>query len=339
MSSALEHAPTKFLNLNEGSWLPLVLVKRDSSGIEQHINSSALACALQHLHPVLNCRAAGEASDFSVETIGSHPVALGGYSDVWKGELQRSNHSTRELVAIKVLRFFGANSNNHTFAKNLQREVRIWSMLNHESIAVLHGIVYHSDGRPAMISPWYTNGTADVFLQNNPMINPMKIIWEIVLGVEYLHNNGIVHGDLKGANVMVDDLGHAKLIDFGLSRLIDTALGTSGFTLSNISFSLRWCAPELVLVDNAKVTKATDVYAFASTGHQLLTGDIPYSSQGEITVLRTVMNKSPPQRPTFSNSPIINGDRIWDLLSMCWADPQQRPNIFEVKDQLRLFYP
>lgn len=63
---------------------------------------------------------------------------------------------------------------------------------------------------------------------------------------------------------MVDEQGHAKLIDFGLSRLIDSVAG-HGLTTSTVSFSIRWCAPELVQSDDAPTTKASDVYAFAST--------------------------------------------------------------------------
>lgn len=64
---------------------------------------------------------------------------------------------------------------------------------------------------------------------------------------------------------MVDKTGHAKLIDFGLSRVLDAVVGPSGLTRSTISFSIRWSAPELILDNNAQVTTATDVYALAST--------------------------------------------------------------------------
>jgi len=60
---------------------------------------------------------------------------------------------------------------------------------------------------------------------------------------------------------MIDDEGHARLIDFGLSRLIDSEPGLMTSTTS----SVRWCAPELLSSDDAQVTKASDVYAFAST--------------------------------------------------------------------------
>ena len=71
------------------------------------------------------------------------------------------------------------------------------------------------------------------------------------------------------ANVMVDNTGHAKLIDFGLSSQIDAGAGPSGLTPSVPFLSIRWSAPELLLNDHPQVTTATDVYALASTALQV----------------------------------------------------------------------
>ena len=68
---------------------------------------------------------------------------------------------------------------------------------------------------------------------------------------------------------MIDKSGHAKLIDFGLSRVIDSVPGVSGLTTSSVPFSIRWCAPELARAEETKTTKASDVYAFASTALQV----------------------------------------------------------------------
>ena len=67
--------------------------------------------------------------------------------------------------------------------------------------------------------------------------------------------------ELTQANVMIDDEGHVKLIDFGLSRLIGSEAGLTPSTGS----STRWCAPELLCYGHSRTTKASDVYAFAST--------------------------------------------------------------------------
>jgi serine/threonine protein kinase len=158
---------------------------------------------------------------------------------------------------------------------------------------------------------------------------------------------------------MVDDAGHAKLIDFGLSRLLETVADTPVFTLSIVSFSVRWCAPELILVENARATQATDVYAWASTVLQvchnlsaysvrsdrlcicqLLTGDVPYGSHRDITIISGILTRSPlPKTASPLRYSINHVDLLWNLLEECWAEAPHRPSIHEVKDRLRLVCP
>ena len=97
-------------------------------------------------------------------------------------------------VAIKFLRHFNNKASQRTFAevcdhlqlntddmsyfvsKHLEREVRVWSLLDHDNIALFHGVICHLDGTPGMVSPWYPNGSADVYLRNHPSVNPMKLV-------------------------------------------------------------------------------------------------------------------------------------------------------------------
>lgn len=69
------------------------------------------------------------------------------------------------------------NLDSHPLAppQRLQREVNVWKLLDHESVANYHGVVYHSN-KPAIVSSWYVNGCADVYLRDHPEVNPLKTV-------------------------------------------------------------------------------------------------------------------------------------------------------------------
>jgi serine/threonine protein kinase len=161
------------------------------------------------------------------------------------------------------------------------REALPLSGLHHTNIARLIGISSIS-GRPALVFPWYDNGTAQKYLSDKDVSAKLSVvsvdlilqgsnlyctciqIRDIAAGVAYMHRKGLVHGDLKAVspplfmvvpykishtsvkiNVLVDDQGRGVLSDFGLARALGKT-DKSGLTTSSIvSGSLKWLAPEL----------------------------------------------------------------------------------------------
>ncbi|KIJ27050.1 hypothetical protein M422DRAFT_191484, partial [Sphaerobolus stellatus SS14] len=113
-------------------------------------------------------------------------------------------------------------------------------------------------GIPALICPWMRNGSLSQYLEENPdQIDKLFMLLQIANGLEYLHKNDIVLGDIRAGNILVSEDGTPCITDFGLSRL----LKESGLTTSSaVAGSLRWMAPELL--QNEKVTNASDIWAF-----------------------------------------------------------------------------
>lgn len=147
-----------------------------------------------------------------------------------------------------------------------------------------------------MVSPWMTNGTVLMYLHDrghgdlyrlvsiarksiilcwNYMDIPTHIhmhqLCEIAEGLEYLHAQKIVHGDLRGTNILISDDNSACLSDFGLATIVGDAESTTVAITSssaNRGGSVRWFAPELIWPPSfgyAKFahTTASDVYAYA----------------------------------------------------------------------------
>ncbi|KAG9075317.1 hypothetical protein FRC06_010154, partial [Ceratobasidium sp. 370] len=147
-------------------------------------------------------------------------------------------------------------------------------------------------------------------------------------GLAYMHGKNIVHGDLKGANVLVSGDGVAKISDFGNTILKQYTLA---FTGSNDlrGLSMRWTPHEL-LTDEAVSTKpsrAADVYALGMTILEIMTGKVPFHEKSDRAVYGAIREQNLPSRPR-ENIPVgsQDGDKLWQLITDCWVyEPAKRP--------------
>ncbi|KAG6818427.1 hypothetical protein H0H93_005071, partial [Arthromyces matolae] len=137
----------------------------------------------------------------------------GGFSDIYKGNFRG------RAVCIKTIRLH-RNSDMGHFLKVMSREAVLWSQLRHPNLLPFYGI-YRHNGRISFVSPWMEKGDINEYLKRNTDSNRVVLAYDVAEGMEFLHKNGIIHGDLKGPNVLVDDSGRALLADFGLSSISD----------------------------------------------------------------------------------------------------------------------
>ncbi|KAF8982242.1 kinase-like domain-containing protein, partial [Cyathus striatus] len=159
----------------------------------------------------------------------------------------------------------------------------------------------------------------------------------IVRGIAYLHEKSIVHGDLKGVNVLIADDGLACLSYFGLSSSINThALTWTSIesTVSNAG-TIRWLAPELLYETSVGPTKESDIYAFAC----VFVGKVPfYQHLFDPTVMRQIMLGQRPLHPELKSDPYTRWgltDWMWSLIEKCWhEDPFIRPKASDVVNML-----
>lgn len=123
-------------------------------------------------------------------------------------------------------------------------QVSIWKTLQHPNVLELLGASSASSDPPwFFVSPYYRNGSLVTYLKGLPSLDGvdlLKMIHQIAKGMAYLHGRGILHGDLKAANVLVDDKGHCIISDFGQSEMKSEAYRISGMPLP------RTFAPVLV---------------------------------------------------------------------------------------------
>ncbi|KAJ7875387.1 kinase-like domain-containing protein [Mycena olivaceomarginata] len=247
-----------------------------------------------------------------------HPSFGGGFGDIYRASCGD------QRVALKRMRYFIRGSDLRRIRLKFCREALVWKDLHHPNILPFLGI--DRDSFPSslcMVSPWMEHGTITNYLKTHGYENVDKLLYEIAQGLEYLHFRNIVHGDLRGANILITQDWSACLADFGLSIFSDATSTTS----TNRGGSLYWMAPELLDPDSFGLkfvrTPATDVYAFGCVCFELYTDRPPFSSLPEPAALLKVLKGERPERPS---DPRTMSDALWQHVTEFWAQsPDARP--------------
>ncbi|KAJ7353455.1 kinase-like domain-containing protein [Mycena albidolilacea] len=260
-----------------------------------------------------------------------YPTFGGGYGDIY-----RALHNSKP-VALKRMRYFLRGADLRRLNLKFCREALVWKDLHHPHILPLLGI--DRDSFPSalcMVSPWMGHGTVMDYLKNHGHENVDKLLYEVAQGLQYLHSRNIVHGDLRGGNILVDEGWNACLADFGLSMFTDV---TSAMT-TNRGGSPYWMAPELIDPDRFgrafARTPTTDVYAFGCVCLELYTGRPPFATLTEPAALMKILNGERPERPV--GPPAVSG-MLWHHISAYWAEnPEARPATQLVVQNMKSLY-
>ncbi|KAI5120533.1 hypothetical protein M0805_004541 [Coniferiporia weirii] len=273
-----------------------------------------------------------------VYRLGTDPAGHGGFADIWEGLLVEqseapatdmgSDNNDGQRVAIKVLKEYGNSTAIMTLRKRLVREVRAWSKLHHRNILKLLGFVYGFDGRgrlASLVSPWMVNGTAKLYLKDRETPERIRVLTNVADGLCYLHKHEVIHGDLKGDNILIDEHFEPRLADFGLSKLLTEASDTATATgTAELLGSARWMARELFL-DSPGVTVESDIWAFGMTLFELFTGLVPFHYLRNQQIILHLYKGGLPERPEDCAN---LDDNLWELCNACWEEnPKLRPSM------------
>ncbi|KAF8622868.1 hypothetical protein AX15_006708 [Amanita polypyramis BW_CC] len=185
---------------------------------------------------------------------------------------------------------------------------------------------------------WYQNGTAPQYLEHQPECRRFEMVIQVARGLKYLHIDAgqIIHGDIKGNNILVSDDGYAVLGDFGLAGVVDDFAGLQQNTTA-LSGSLRWQAPELLAIEDDvdyNKTLESDVWAFACTAFELLDGYLPYHwFNYDYAILRAIYKGQKPVREKDARNELSG--ILEKQLEDCWAHKAAgRPGIGDVVQRL-----
>ncbi|KAF9780167.1 kinase-like domain-containing protein [Thelephora terrestris] len=149
----------------------------------------------------------------------------------------------------------------------------------------------------------------------------------------------MVHGDLKGANILIDQNRHARLADFGLLTIISDPTNTAVTNSLSIAGTTRWMSPELLDPsqfgsENTRPTKESDSYALGMVILEVLSGQPPFALHNEFMVMRLVTEGKRPERPNGPEGVWFTDD-LWQMLNRCWEiRPESRASIGAIFEYL-----
>src|SRR6476646_10371838 len=254
------------------------------------------------------------------------PGALGDYElleEVGRGGqgvvFRARQKSLNRIVALKVIGLGQWATQSHL--KRFRLEAEAAASLDHACIVPIYE-VGERDGQCYFSMKFVEGGQLDEVVKDAPMSIPhaVELIAKVARTVDYAHEHGILHRDIKPGNILLDTKGEPHLTDFGLARLVESE--------STVTHALEvlgtpsYMAPEQAAGNNAGLTSATDVSGLGAVLYQLLTGQPPFAGGTTYETIKLLLDTEPRQ-PRLLNLKI---DR--DLATICLKclekDPPRR---------------
>jgi mitogen-activated protein kinase kinase kinase len=251
-------------------------------------------------------------------------LGRGGYGTVYKA----FNKTTKTALAVKECQFDEANV---ALVHSLRKEYEMLSALDHEHIVKVHHFTVEANKVARIYMELMPSGSVRSLMASLggrfSETSARRIMHQALLGLDHLHQRGILHRDLKPDNMLIDGRGIVKLSDFGTSKAtIHSASGTTTMVVGTVVYM----APETI---SGRYSRGSDVWAIAASFLELVSGQLPWTELGieqTVALLFHIGNAKPPHHhpriPAYVQS--TAGRR---LLKRCFAlDPKARPTVADL---------
>jgi eukaryotic-like serine/threonine-protein kinase len=220
-------------------------------------------------------------------------IGRGGMAMVYRGYDQLLDRD----VAIKVLGMMAANATGTR--EEFLREARASAALAHPNIVSVYDAGVHS-GERYIVMEFVPGGSVAELIETSAPLSPHRTVEigaQIADALDYGHQHGVIHCDVKPQNVLLDERGRPKLVDFGIARTI----AATGALTETVTGTAGYIAPEQLIGE--KVDGRADIYALGSVLYEMLCGDLPFDSTN-LAALATQRLVRPPV-PLRSRNPSV----------------------------------
>ena len=217
-------------------------------------------------------------------------LGFGGMSEVHRGRDLRLGRD----VAVKVLRADLAR--DPSFQTRFSREAQNAASLNHPAIVAVFdtGSTRTDAGTVPYIVMEFVDGDTlrDVLKKEGPLVprRAMEIVADVCAALDFSHRHGIVHRDVKPANIMLNRAGAVKVMDFGIARAVSDGQSTMTATAAVIG-TAQYLSPEQARGE--AVDARSDVYATGCVLYELLTGEPPFTGDSPVAIAYQHVREAP----------------------------------------------
>lgn len=242
-------------------------------------------------------------------------IATGGMGQVWRA----TDELLGRLVAVKVVQGGSdtGTAGESDFRARFRDEARNSAALSHPNIATVYDFGDDAEHPYLVMELVEGQSLAQVIAERGalPPEEVSSIIAQAALALQVAHTAGVVHRDVKPANIMLTPAGLVKLTDFGIARV---AAGSGLTRTGEVLGTPHYLSPEQAQGEPA--TAASDVYALGVVGHELLTGQRPFQGESLVATALAHVNQPPPELPESVPQPLRGA-----IMAALAKDPAARP--------------
>lgn len=258
-------------------------------------------------------------------------IASGGMGTVYEA----TQEHPRRTIALKVIR---AGQVSVSMLKRFEYEAQVLGSLQHPGIAQVYEAGEHTQAASEREGPSQVAFIAMELVGGaRPLVeyaaagslslrDRIELMAKVCDAVQYAHQKGVIHRDLKPGNVLVDASGQPKIIDFGVARAMNSDIDavTQQTSAGQLIGTLRYMSPEQCEGNSSKIDTRSDVYALGVVLYELLAGRLPYDlSSSSVASVPRIICENPPLRPSAVVQS-LRGDIETIILKTLEKEPEQR---------------